>query len=79
MQKGDKARSGTDEYFKIWIFGAEDHERTICGRGESIMVYDPSTENAEPYWVRENIEIEESTVVPAGYVVRVIKATVRFI
>jgi hypothetical protein len=40
MQKGDKARSGREEYFKVWIFGEEDYERTISGHGESIMVYD---------------------------------------
>jgi len=43
------------------------------------MVYDPLQENSPAFWVRENITVDEDTVVPVGYVVRVIKAWVKFI
>lgn len=79
VKKGDKALSGTEEYFKIWLFEKVDYNRRISGRGHSIMVWDPSKDNAPPYWVRENTTVDEDTDVPAGFVVRVIEAWVRFI
>lgn len=78
-QKGDKALSGTEEYLRVWLFDAVDYERRISGRGDSIVVWDPSKENETAHWVRDNITTDEETDVPAGFVVRVIKAWIKFI
>lgn len=79
-QRGVKALSGEEhEHFKLWLFGADQNERKISCRGESIIVYDPSKEEEDAYWEGENITINTEAVVPAGHVVRVINAWVVFI
>jgi len=79
VKKGDKALSGTEEYLRLWLFDGVDNDRRISGRGDSIVVWDPSKENEPAYWVRENITTDEETDVPVGFVVRVIKAWIKFI
>jgi len=78
-QKGEVALRGEDEFLRIWLFREATVDRRIRARGESIMVYDPSKENEPAYWLRENISVDDECVVPAGYVVRVIKAWIKFI
>jgi len=43
------------------------------------MVYDPAKEDEEAYWAGDNIASNTEVTIPAGYVVRVIKAWVVFI
>lgn len=78
-QKGEKAHSGEEEFFQIWLFTEKNVERKISAHGESIIVYDPSKENEPAHWVRENTTIGEEATVPIGFVVRVINAWIRFI
>ena len=79
IQKGEPALRGEEEFLRIWLFTQATVERRILARGESIMVYDPSKEDEPAYWVRENITVDEGCIVPVGYVVRVIKAWIKFI
>jgi len=79
IQNGDMALSGTEEYLNLWLFDGVDYDRQISGRGDSIIVWDPSQENVPAHWERENITSNEDTDVPAGFVVRVINAWIKFI
>jgi hypothetical protein len=57
-----------------------DYDRKIAGRGKSIMVYDPKADmDTPPYWEHINTSEINSSPVPAGFKVRVIGATVKFI
>jgi len=79
-KKGETALSGEKhEYFNVWLFGESSTERKISCRGKSIMVYDPAKEDEEAYWAGDNIASNTEVTIPAGYVVRVIKAWVVFI
>jgi len=70
------------EYIKVKgvkLFPAEDAERTITGRGKSIIVYDPNAAmDTAPYWEHHSDTEYGTGTVPAGYVVRVIGAYVKF-
>jgi hypothetical protein len=56
------------------------YDRTVRGKGDSIMVYDPKKKmDTPPYWENgDDPSKEETGTVPAGHRVRVIGATVKF-
>jgi hypothetical protein len=77
---GIKALRGESETItNTFIFQGADFARKITGKGKLIQIYDPTKDmSTPPYWEYE-IESKESTIdVPAGYKVRVVKATIRF-
>ncbi|SPB44594.1 unnamed protein product [Aspergillus niger] len=76
---GSQALAGSEEYINVKLFEPVDHERSITGRGKSIMVYDPrAAMDSPPYWQHNDALKEGSSKVPAGFRVRVIGATVKF-
>lgn len=77
---GAKAMRGEFEtILNTFIFKGVDHDREITGRGKLIQVYDPTKDmSTAPYWEYEDETISNTRDVPAGYEVRIVKATVRF-
>lgn len=63
----------------VILFKETPYDREVVGKGESIMIYDPSTD-ADSLWENgDNMEKEETARVPAGCKIRVIgPATVKF-
>lgn len=56
-----------------------DYDRKIQGRGMSIIVYDPKADpSTAPSWEHHNTSEESTGDVPAGFKVRVLGATVKF-
>jgi hypothetical protein len=79
IQTGAQALAGREEYIKVKLFEAVDHDRKITGKGMSIMIYDPQKDmSTPPYWEHNNTSQNATGNVPAGFKVRVIGATVRF-
>lgn len=67
------------EDIKTKLFDGVDHPRTIIGTGKLIQIYDPKADMGSPaYWEWESQEEEGKHIVPAGYKVRVVGATVMF-
>lgn len=60
------------------LFRETQYDREVTGKGESIMIYDPSTDKESLWENGEDPEIEERARVPAGCRVRVIGGTVKF-
>lgn len=60
------------------LFREAEYDRTLKGKAQSIMIYDPKVDYASPpYWESEgDPSKEEFVTVPAGYRVRVIAAPV---
>jgi len=80
IEIGERALSGKPELIKgIKIFPEVNYDRNIeVQRGSSVQIYDPTLPtNTAPYW--EVIFDSGKSIVPAGYVVKVMKATVLFI
>jgi hypothetical protein len=77
-QRGDIALRGQEEYLPSHRFLAVDYERTITGRGTSIIVFDPRAGKETPlYWNYENTQEDASSPVPPGYEVEVIDGLVK--
>lgn len=60
------------------LFRETQYDREVTGKGESIMIYDPSTDTDSLWENGEDPEKEETARVPAGCKVRVIGAIVKF-
>ncbi|KAH8595130.1 hypothetical protein B0O99DRAFT_159658 [Bisporella sp. PMI_857] len=79
-ETGTQALAGEEEHIKgVKLFPAVNNERKIEGRGKSIIVYDPNAPmDTSPYWEHHDSTTDGTGTVPAGYVVRVIGAFVKF-
>jgi len=79
QETGAKALKGEEEYIDGKLFEGVDFDRKITGRGMLIQVYDPKVDmSSPPYWEYEDESKDGDQVVPAGYKVRVVGATVKF-
>ena len=79
IQTGAQALAGKEEYINVKLFEAVDHDRKITGRGMNIIIFDPKADmSTPPYWEHDNTSENATSLVPAGYEVRVIGATVKF-
>lgn len=60
------------------LFREADYERTITGKGESIIIFDPKADPRSPaIWENgQDPSVVETTIVPAGCQVSVIAAPV---
>lgn len=73
---GAIALAGEFEDIKgIFEFEIANYEREITGKGISIMAYHPDSRNIS-IWDYQNEHMTD--IVPAGYHVRVVNASVRF-
>lgn len=80
IQTGAKALQGDYEYIKTKLFEAADHKRNIRGKGKLIQIYDPEADmKSPPYWEHEDESNFDTHDIPAGFKVRVVAATVKFI
>jgi len=78
-ETGAKALKGDPEFIQGKIFNEAAHARTITGKGTLIQIYDPKADmSSPPYWEYEDESKDGSHNVPAGHVVRVVAATVKF-
>lgn len=79
-ETGTKALKGEPETISnTFIFQGVDYARKISGKGKLIQIYDPTKDmSTPPYWEYENEEKGDTKDVPAGYKVRVVKATIWF-
>ncbi|KAH8726661.1 hypothetical protein GQ44DRAFT_705324 [Phaeosphaeriaceae sp. PMI808] len=79
-ETGTKALKGDPETISnTYIFEGVDHARKITGKGKLIQIYDPTKDmSTPPYWEYEDENIVDTKDVPAGYEVRVVKATLQF-
>lgn len=78
-ETGAKALNGEEEHIHVKLFKGVDYERMIIGRGESIMIYNPNEAMTSPaYWEHNDDSKDGEKIVPKGYNVRVIGATVKF-
>lgn len=76
---GARALKGEMEEIKTKLFDEVEYPRTIIGTGLLIQVYDPKADMASlAYGEWESQEKEGKHIVPAGYKVRVVGATVMF-
>jgi len=62
----------------VILFKETQYDRDVTGKGESIMIYDPSTDTDSLWENGGDPEKEETARVPAGCKVRVIGAIVKF-
>lgn len=78
-ETGAKALEGEEEYIHVKLFKGVDYDRKIEGKGTSIMIYDPKADmSSPPYWEHNDDSKDGEKVVPKGFNVRVIGATVKF-
>ncbi|KAI9750424.1 MAG: Serine/threonine-protein kinase [Chaenotheca gracillima] len=75
---GNIALSGEFEEIQGFIFDAVDYDRKLTGHGASIQIYDPKAEDVKPIWEIDRTDEDETSTVPAGHVVSVIGATIKF-
>ncbi|KAL5399755.1 hypothetical protein PMIN03_012620 [Paraphaeosphaeria minitans] len=77
---GDKALRGEEEYIGGKIFEGVNYTRKLEGKGKLIQIYDPTKDMSSPaYWEYENEVVSDNSIVPAGYEVRVVGATIKFV
>lgn len=79
-ETGTEALRGESETItNTFIFPGAEFARKITGKGKLIQIYDPAKDmSTPPYWEYENENKESTKDVPAGYKVRVVKATIWF-
>lgn len=74
-QRGDKALAGEEEYLPGHLFDAVDYDRWITCKGTHITIYNPKA--SDNYWEHKNTTEVGTSLVPAGFNVRVIDAAVK--
>lgn len=74
------ALKGEMEAIKTKLFDEVEYPRLIEGKGKLIQIYDPKADMGSPaYWEWEHEDKIGKNDVPAGYKVRVVGATIKFI